>query len=207
MEKAVRDLAGLAGVMVRELPEKNRCCGHGGHIRVANPALYDEIVRHRTEAGDQPYLVYCANCRDVFAWRGKECAHILDVALGLTADLSVPTLEQKRDNSLRVKKELVRQLEGAEFEPARRDWDDVTLSIPTEVQYQMEEKLISAADVKEAIWRAETTGEFFYDAGGTRVAGMVKRVFTYWVQYRQTAPNSYEVLAAYSHRMRLREGE
>ena len=45
MEAAVRELARAAGVDVHELPEKNRCCGHGGHIRVANPALYEEIVR------------------------------------------------------------------------------------------------------------------------------------------------------------------
>ena len=101
MESAVRELARVAGVTVSELPEKNRCCGHGGHIRVANPSLYDEIVQHRAEAGEQPYLVYCANCRDVFAWRGKPCAHVLDVALGLQTGPSVPTLEQKRATACR----------------------------------------------------------------------------------------------------------
>ena len=72
----------------------------------------------------------------------------------------------------------------------------------------MEEKLISAADLKEAVWLAERAGDFFYDAGdGSRLASMAKPVITYWVQYRETAPNTYEVLAAYYHRMRIeREG-
>ena len=204
MEGAVRDLARAAGVEVHELPEKNRCCGHGGHIRVANPALYEEIVQHRAEAGEQPYLVYCANCRDVFAWRGKECAHILDVALGLEADMLVPTLDQKRGNSLRVKTMLMKRLQGADFTPARHEWDDLVLIIPADVRYEMEEKLISSAEVQEAIWQAETTGEYFFDqeAGG-RLATLTKPIFTYWVQYRETAPKTYEVVAAYSHRMRI----
>ena len=68
----------------------------------------------------------------------------------------------------------------------------------------MEQKLISPADLKEAIWRAENAGDFFYDSGdGTRLASMIKPVMTYWVQYRETAARSYEVLATYSHRMRI----
>ena len=204
MESAVRELARAAGVTVHELSEKNRCCGHGGHIRVANPGLYEEVVRHRAEAGDRPYLVYCANCRDLFASRGKACVHILDVALGLKADSSVPTLERKRKNSLLVKKELMKQLQGADFEPTLHGWDDLTLILSPEVQRQMEEKLISSADLKEAVWLAERTGDFFYDPGdGSRLASMAKPVITYWVQYRETAPGTYEVLAAYYHRMRI----
>ena len=90
MQAGVRDLAARAGVGVEELEERNRCCGHGGHIRTANPALYDEITTHRVEASDKPYIVYCANCREVFASKGKECAHILDVAFGLGSDDRVP---------------------------------------------------------------------------------------------------------------------
>ena len=85
MQTAVRRLAARAGIALEELQERNRCCGHGGHIRVANPSLYEEITRNRAEASDKPYLVYCANCREVFASRGKECAHVLDVVFGLDA--------------------------------------------------------------------------------------------------------------------------
>ena len=36
---------------------------------------------------------------------------------------------------------------------------------------------------------------------------MIKPVITYWVQYRETAPMTYEVLSAYYHRMRFDRGE
>ena len=91
---------------------------------MANPSLYEEIMRNRAEASEKPYLVYCANCREVFASRDKECAHILDVFFGLDAGAPVPTLEQKRENSLRVKKELMKQIRDADFQPERHEWDD-----------------------------------------------------------------------------------
>jgi Fe-S oxidoreductase len=207
MEAAVRELAGAAGVKVHELPEKNRCCGHGGHIRVANPALFEEIVENRAGASELPYLVYCANCRDVFAWKGKECAHILDVALQLPVGASVPTLEEKRENSLRVKKELVKRLQDADFQPVRHEWDRVRLVLSDDVQRQMEEKLIAARDLREAIHQAEASGDTFVDEeSGARLACLVKPVMTYWVEYRETADAAYEVLAAYNHRMRFAAG-
>jgi len=206
MEEAVRELARHAGVSLHELPEKNRCCGHGGHIRVANPDLFEEIVHNRTSALDEPYLVYCANCRDVFAWRGKECAHILDVSLGLKTDRSVPTLDEKRQNSLRVKKDLMKRLQDADFTPASHEWDGLSLSVGPEVRRQMEEKLISSADLKETIWLAEKAGDFFYDPRDeTRVASLVKPLITYWVEYRRTSPQCFDILAAYYHRMHVQQ--
>jgi len=206
MEVAVRALAAAAGVAVHELPEKNRCCGHGGHIRLANPSLYEEMVQRRTQAADLPYLVYCANCRDIFACAGKHCAHILDVTLGLKPDPAIPTLEQKRQNSLRVKTELMKRLQGVDFQPTRYEWDDVLLLILPEVQRHMEQKLIASAEVREAIWQAERSGDVFVDeTAGTRLAAMMKPVVTYWVEYREVGPHTYEVLSAYSHRLRFRQ--
>jgi hypothetical protein len=208
MEAGVRQLATRAGVDLEELAVRNRCCGHGGNIELANPELYDEITRNRSEASEKPYLVYCANCREVFASRGKDCAHILDVVFDLGAGLPVPTLQQKRDNSLRVKKELMKRLQDQDFEPQHHPWDTLALVIGGELQKNLDKKLISAADLKEAIWLAETTGDKFYDeCDGTSLASMVKPVITYWVQYREVAPNTYEIVSAYYHRMRFERGE
>ena len=208
MEAGVRALVGKAGVSLEELAEPNRCCGHGGHIRLANPELYEEITAHRAEASDRPYIVYCANCREVFASRGKECAHVLDMAFGLSPGARVPTLQEKRDNSLRVKKELMKGIKDVDFEPERHPWDELTLIIGDDLQKDLEEKLISAADLKEAIWAAENEGDRFVDeGGGTSIASMVKRVITYWVEYRKTAPKTYEIVNAYYHRMRFGQGE
>jgi Fe-S oxidoreductase len=208
MQSGVRRLAQKAGVVLEELRESNRCCGHGGHIRAANPDLYEEIAQHRAEASDKPYIVYCANCREVFASRGKECAHILDMVFGLNSGSQVPSLQEKRDNSLKVKRELMKKIVGTDFKPAIHEWDELTLIISHELQKSMDKKLISAADVKEAVWLAESSGDKFYDeADGMCLCSLIKPVITYWVQYKKTAPETYEIFSAYCHRMRFNREE
>jgi hypothetical protein len=204
MQLAVRRLAGKAGVELEELRESNRCCGYGGHIRTANPALYDEITKHRAEASDKPYIVYCANCREVFASRDKECVHILDMVFGLNAQRRLPSLQQKRENSLNVKRELMKKTRDVDFEPEAHEWDELTVIISDELMKTMDKKLISSADIKEAIWLAENSGDNFYDEkDGMFMCSMVKPVITYWVQYKKTAPKTYEIFSAYYHRMRF----
>jgi heterodisulfide reductase subunit C len=203
MQSGVRKLAGKAGVALQELKEKNRCCGHGGHIRVANPELYDEIVQHRIEASDKPYIAYCANCKEVFVSKGKKCVHILDLVFGLNTEPRIPTLQEKRNNSLKVKKELMKKRD-IDFKPEMHEWDELTLIINDEIQKDMEKKLISTADLKEAIWLAESSGDKFYDErNGICLCSMIKPVITYWVQYKETAPKTYEIFSAYYHRMRF----
>jgi hypothetical protein len=177
-------------------------------MRIANPALYDEITKHRAEASKKPYIVYCANCREVFASRGKECAHVLDLVFGLNSGLPLPSLQEKRQNSLKIKREMMKKIRGVEFEPEAHDWDQLTLVISDEILKNMEAKLISEADLKEAIWLAENSGDKFYDErDGMCLCSMVKPVITYWVQYKETAPKTYEIFSAYYHRMRFnREG-
>ncbi|MBN1319279.1 MAG: NAD(P)-binding protein [Thermoleophilia bacterium] len=207
MEAGVRALATGAGISLEELAERNRCCGYGGHMRVANPDLYDEITRHRTEASEKPYVVYCANCREVFASRGKECAHILDIVFGLGVEPRVPSLEERRQNRLRVKGELMKETKDAEFQPQQHPWDRIVLVIEPELQRELDAKLISAAEIKEAIWLAEGSGDKFCDeTGDTSVCSLTKPVITYWVKYRKTGPDRYEIVSAYYHRMRLAQG-
>ncbi len=204
MQSGVRKLAEKVGIALEELPESNRCCGHGGHIRTANPRLYDEIVKNRSEASDKPYIVYCANCREVFASRDKQCSHILDMVLGIQSESRVPSLQEKRDNSLKVKGVLMKNLQDSDFKPESHEWDDLTLVIGDELQKSLDRKLISAADLKEAIWHAEKSNEKFYDEkDGMCICSMVKPVLTYWVQYKEAAPRTYRVFSAYYHRMRF----
>ena len=208
MQSGIRTLARKAGISLEELREQNRCCGYGGHMRIANPSLYEEITQHRAEASEKPYIVYCANCREVFASRGKECAHILDIAFGLKSELRIPGLEEKRNSSLKVKKELMKKNRDIDFSPEIHQWDDLTLLINDPLLQSMNNKLISAADLKEAIWLAESAGDRFYDErDGMRLCSMVKQVITYWVQYKETAPKTFEIFSAYYHRMRFNNEE
>jgi len=208
MEASVRSLALKAGTTLHELKEPNRCCGFGGHMRLANPELYEEITQHRAEAGDRPYLVYCANCREVFRLKGKPCAHVLDMVFSLDPDGPVPSLQEKKEHSLEVKRVVMKKLTNNNFIPETRPWDGVKLLVPEALREEMDRKLIIADDLREAIWQAESTGDKFVLASqGLWQCSLVKSALTYWVQYRAIGTQEYEVLDAYCHRMRFsREG-
>ncbi|NLO47713.1 MAG: NAD(P)-binding protein [Clostridiales bacterium] len=208
MQTSVRKLAEKAGTDLTELPEKNRCCGYGGQIRLANPSLYEEITKNRSEASDKPYIVYCANCREVFASREKPVTHILDMVFGLEPLTGVQTLQEKRNNSLEVKRILMKKLSGEEFQPEPNPWDSLSLVVSDDVQKEMDHFLISAGDVKETVFAAESSGEKFVDEkSGTSLACLIKPVLTYWVQYRMLDPRTFEILSAYYHRMRFIEDD
>ena len=208
MELAVRSLALSPGTVLFDLPEKNRCCGYGGHMRLANPKLYDTITVNRAGMGQYPYLVYCVNCLEVFMSRGKPCAHILDAVFDLKRSPGIPKIGEKRENALKVKRELMLMQTGKDFLPESHQWDSLELSINDDVAKSIDDKLIALSDIREAVWTSESTGEkFIDDASGVCQCCMVKPVLTYWVQYKKTGDNRYHIYGAYYHRMRIGGGE
>ncbi len=207
MQKGVRILTERAGIAMEELDNPNRCCGYGGHMRLANPALYEEIVEHRKSANDKPYIVYCANCRELFRQKGKKCAHILDMIYNIDPEKSVSTLQAQKENALEVKRRLMKEFTGNDFTPEKHEWDNIRLVISPELQDELDKKLIIEDDLKEAIWLALQTGEVFISDDGLLQCSMVKSVLTYWVQYKELATGGFEIRNAYIHRMKFnREG-
>ena len=204
MMDSVRAIAAKAGTKLSELSERNRCCGYGGLVRGGNPRMYERMVDNRAGMSDEPYIVYCSNCRDVFASRGKACAHILDIALGLPPTAEVPSISERRRNSIYVKTTLARELNDEMFVPEAKPWDGTCLVIDDDLAEIIDRKLISRDDMKEAVWLAETSGDRFVDeADGSVSACLVRRLLTYWVRYVPRPDGGYEILDAYYHRMRL----
>jgi hypothetical protein len=113
---------------------------------VPDPQLFDEITGNRAKASDKPYIVYCANCREVFAARGKESRHILDVYFGNELQ-GVPTLKQKRENALRLKKELLKEKWDMDVAYDVKPWDSLKLNIIPELQ-KKGQLLISEDDLR-----------------------------------------------------------
>ena len=204
MHRAVRALAERAGCTVSELPGGGNCCGYGGHIRLANPELYREITDHRAAESDKPYLVYCANCLEVFRSKGKPAVHVLSAVFG-GASAETPTLEQKRKNALFVKGVLMSELENKTPEPRSNPWDGLNPEFSDEVRANMEDKLITDSDAAEAIFTAEQAQDYFVDDSGLRTACLMKKVLTYWVDYRVLPDGGFRVENAYCHRMRIGE--
>ena len=209
LRQSVRKLAEREGTELEEIKGGSRCCGFGGHIQVPNPELFQRFGEEAAAGSKAPYLVYCANCREVFKARGKECRHILEEYFGPETG-EIPSILEKRQNALTLKKELMKEGWDMDFTPSVNPWDALELDIPLELHEKMERTLVSTADLQETIWNAETGGDKLLGDGGWYLASLVKSVITYWVQYRPKeggSENEFEVSAVYSHRMKWRGAE
>ena len=196
LKAAVRALAAGSGVSVSDFDSGGKCCGNGGHMRLADPALYDSIVQNRTGEREEPYIVYCANCRDTFREAGKECRHILELLTGV--DAGAPTLEEKRRNILKLREILTG--DAATPEP----WDRVQVTAPEEILRKMEARLIPMGDVRRALYEAERSGSGFTDGEGRLLVSLDLGAAVIWVL---CAPEDggYRLINVYSHRMHVRE--
>lgn len=201
MHRAVTELTKRSGCETEELPGGS-CCGHGGLIRLANPPLYERITDHRTAQSEKPYIVYCANCLEVFRGQGKPAAHVLSAVFGGETG-SLPSLRQKRENARMLKVNIVREAEGICLKLAVNPWENGEYVFSDAALANMEAKLISEDDIREAIWSAEKENDYFEDADGLRTACLQRTVLTFWADYRVTGENSFEVISAYCHRMHL----
>lgn len=207
MMSSVRTLAAKYGISLDEIPKPDRCCGYGGLIRGGNPGMYDKSLQNLGDDPDRPYIVYCSNCKNVFRSRGKECAHILDIALGLPLRSESPVISERRRNSMNIKAALARELKNEVFTVDPQPWDDINLVIGDELAEEIDRKLISADDIKEAIWRAEKSGDKFVDSdNGSISVYLVRNVLTYWVRYTPLESSAFRILDAYYHRMRFEPG-
>ena len=203
MKRAVRELAGRAGAELEELSGPSRCCGFGGHIQIPNRAVFEEIGENSAALSDKPYIVYCANCLEVFRERGKEAAHILDLYFPGGTE-KTPAILEKHENALRLKQSLMKEIWNMDFAPERKPWDGLNLTLAEGLGEKLENCFISLEEVKETIWTAETTGDKLVSEDGWSLASLVKPVVTYWAQYRPCGGGAedYEVATAYSHRIK-----
>lgn len=199
---AVKSLAEKAGCDVQELKDGGTCCGYGGHIRIANPGLYQEITEKRSRESEKPYIVYCANCLEVFKSKNKPCAHILEFLFG-AATTEIPSLEEKRRNTVRVKSEMMQKFENRGFHLQEEPWDALKISFSQKARKTMEERLICDSDLAQTIYQAETTGMYFTSGDGMFIASFSRKYVTYWVNYIRMEDGSFWVDSCYSHRMKI----
>ena len=219
MKKAVRKLAVDRGAAVTELPDENQCCGFGGHMRTANPELFNSIVDRRSSVDKAPYLVYCANCVGTFVLAGKTSVHILDIVFPETdgAVKHNTGLQQQRGNAVRAKAALIMLYKDGEFKPPARPWDALTVNLHTALlTTNMDLRLILTDDVKEAIYEAERSDEVFIspdgapDGGELRQCCLIRDVVTIWAQYTKRNDKGtaeYTIVDAWNHRMRFFDGD
>ena len=85
IQRAVRKIIEKIKLETEPLTENEeipRCCSFGGQPGVANPEYAEFVAKKRITENDNPYIVYCINCRDVFLDMGKPTFHILELLFG-----------------------------------------------------------------------------------------------------------------------------
>ena len=151
--QAVRTLLASLGQQLSPLTmsgEETECCGYGGLMANADPALADQVARARVSQSQVPLLTYCAMCRDRLARTGKGVVHLLDL---LFPDHAHPAEEPPASLSARRKgratlKATIAKLHGEAQAKAEHPGDELILVIPPALAAQLEERRILEEDLR-----------------------------------------------------------
>ncbi|MBR2782684.1 MAG: NAD(P)-binding protein [Firmicutes bacterium] len=180
------------------------CCGYGGDIEGALPELKEKMAAHRLELSPLPYLCYCANCRDIYANRGKEAWHLLDLLLERTAAPQPADLTTRRRNREEARSRLLSRFWGEEQSPPELENAHIRLEITPEIRADLDRERLTEDDLRRVIAFAEKTGLWFEDDSGLRIAHLDLGVITVWLEYR-AAEQGFKPERVYRHRMKIEE--
>lgn len=215
LQQTVRVLASAAGFRVEPLPMERalaQCCSWGGQISIANSGYAREIARSRISQSPHPYVTYCINCRDIFAWVGKPVYHILDILLKINGPhRPPPTLTEQQNNRVLLKKQALKKFWGEELEmETERRESGVKLHIPETVKADLNRKGILESDMQAVMTNCETTGKKILDQDTGLFTGHLKiGHMTFWAEYRLYSsteePPTYELVKGYAHRIEIVE--
>jgi glutamate synthase (NADPH/NADH) small chain len=190
--------------------EKTECCGFGGLMEDANPALAKEVVARRARESALDYVTYCAVCRDKLASVGKRTMHLLDLIFPDPAEKDPasrkrPGWSQRQENRARLKDSLLSELWG-EGREAMEEHREIRLHIGEEVQSLLEERRILIEDLQKVIHHAEATGrKLVHPKTGHFKASFKPYKVTFWVEY-SPSEDGYIIHNAYTHRMEVSGG-
>ena len=201
---AVLEKMGVSFENLYDAVGRSACCGYGGDIEGALPELKEKMAASRMELSPLPYLCYCANCRDIYANRGKEAWHLLDLLLGRTAAPEAPDLTSRRRNREEAKARLLSQSKGEAVAPPQLENDHIKLEISPEIRADLDRERITEDDLRRVIDYAEKTGLWFEDESGLRIAHLDLGVITAWLEYRER-DGVFVPERVYRHRMTIEE--
>ncbi|MDO5115517.1 MAG: FAD-dependent oxidoreductase [Synergistaceae bacterium] len=199
----VRDMLTESGYSVRELEygkELAKCCSWGGQMSIANPPYAKWLVDKRISEKPLPYLVYCTNCRDIFAEAGKPVRHLFDLVFDIGGwEDRPPTYSKRRRNRELVKESLMKELLNEDM--PREKLAALTMSEETEAKLHREK--ILEDDLAAVIAFCEKTGRKLLDPESGHYTGYCETGnMTCWVEYSPEG-EGYRVHNAYSHRMKI----
>lgn len=207
-QSSIRMLVEKQGITVTEMSQhgdKALCCGNGGHIYGVNPSLAREIANRRIKESDLPYIVYCANCRDIFAFNKKQCAHILDILFGLDGwNREPPSLLKRKTNRILLRKSLLSEFWDEEPIMPNDHCDGIAIVIPEEIERRMTADLISEEDICRTVAHCLKTGSWIYDPKtGNNIGHCRIGLLTFWAVWRKEQ-DQFLIVNAYCHRLAIK---
>ena len=213
IQEAVRSLSNRCGTSWEELPQGDRhgCCGYGGHVSEANGDYARFIARQRIGLSENPYLVYCINCRDIFRAEGKSVHHMLDLLFDIgKEERPLPNLTERRSNRVLLKETLLKEIWG-EAMSKKPEACPYHLILTPAVQEKMNRLKLLEQDLSEVIAGGEKSSKkTFNKEKQTYSAYKEMGHITCWVEYRRLDPDDQkeeppiEVLNVYTHRMKIK---
>ena len=211
IHEQVRKILAVLGAEIEEFPlnrQETTCCGYGGLMSLINGEVAARVADQRIASSNEPFLVYCSNCRDHFAARGKETWHILDLIWGHNtlndARRKGPGYSLRRENRWHLKRKFLTEIwrENVSEESGYRT---VKLVMDPQLGELLEERYILIQDVQRVIYEAERSGRKLRNLeSGYYTAHLQLGIMTYWVEYLPEG-DCFRVGNAYSHRMQLIE--
>ncbi|MGI6721328.1 MAG: pyridine nucleotide-disulfide oxidoreductase/dicluster-binding protein [Anaerovoracaceae bacterium] len=206
MKDAVRQLSAMAVGGEMTPLEDPGCCGYGGLGQIADPGFIEHENAKRRALSEDPYIVYCVNCRDIFRDRGKEARHILDVLFNI--DCGHPTETQRRKNKVITKERLMKEVLGEEMTEKPKE-NRYKLKIDPEVQQKMDSLRLLESDICETLEAGEEHGRRTIDpeSGNYKCYRELGNI-TCWVEYAVTEDDDggkiYDIRNLYTHRMSIK---
>jgi len=205
---SVRTLLTALGQRLASLPmsgEVTECCGFGGLMENADPALARKVVQARVDQSEADFLTYCAMCRDQLAKTGKPVVHLLDL---LFPDIAHPASEQPASLSLRrvnrrqLKSSVLKRYSPQE-QPDMLPWEDLSLAVAPEVAAVLDKRRILEDDIRQVLYRARQRDAYLvHGKTGNRIASARLGEVTFWVEYREKQ-DVFRILRCWSHRMTI----
>jgi hypothetical protein len=203
---AVRALLAAMGQSLTPLAmsgELTECCGFGGLMDSANPALARKVATARVAQSEADMLTYCAMCRDQLAKTGKPVLHLLDLLFPVCAHPateSPASISERREGRRWLKAEVLARYSPADIPPPP-PWDALRLVLSEPVAALLEERRILEDDIRRVLFQAKEQGRHFaHGEDGRRVASARLGEVTFWVEYREEK-EAFHINRAWSHRM------
>lgn len=208
LQNSIRQLATKAGFILEPLPMEGKmaeCCSYGGQVAIAHPPYARYTAQKRISQNSNPYITYCSNCRDIFTREGKQTWHILDILFDLEnkSPETLPSISQRRYNRLLLRQQVLNEFWNEQLIIKK---EDMVIQIPGKLKEKLNHEYILESDIHKVINECEQSGNKIYDPDKKTYTGYMQiGNMTIWAVYRIIKEGSFELVNAYSHRMKIED--